>query len=250
MRVFSKFEKRFLKQIINLEKADDKIIKPHSFFKGILNIKTQVTIIGHDPDYKLKDDENHYYKIEIKGDKKYTNTDFFEITGKFYEANDLLDYLLQNGYLLRHEGGVFAGLLINPLELENIPEIETIDVHVNKPLSQLLEKCSYYYHPTEALRDLVKHGFRTNSERNNRITRIISISAVIISLISAIISISDNKSKEPIQIENTLKIDSNTIGYIINKIKIEKSDSLLKTSLKLNKRKPTTNNAHQKLVIK
>ncbi|MDD2987286.1 hypothetical protein [Flavobacterium sp.] len=226
MRVFSKFEKKFLEQIVNLEKGAEKILKPHSFFGDLLSIKSQVTIVGRDNKYKLLENENHYFKIEIKGKKSSTSSDYFEITRKFYEANDLLNYLLQNGYLLRHEGGNALGLLINPLDFSKEKEdIETIDVYINKPLSNLLEKCSYYYQPTEALRDLVNHGFKTKSERNNRITRIISIAAVIISLISTIINLNEKHYFKPLRVDNTMKIDSTSINYFINKLHAEETDT-------------------------
>lgn len=219
MRILSNFEKKFLKRIVELEQAGQKLLKPHNFLQNILDIKSQVMFVGRSYDYKLKDGENHYYKIEIKGKEAEVSGEYLELTEKLYEANDLMNYLLQNGYLLRHEGGVALGLVINLQEFdESDKKIETINVYIKKPLEDFLEKCAYYYKSTEALRDLVKNDFRTKEERNNQRTRIISIISIIISVVGLAINtyINTSKKESPKQV---LEIDSSTVNYIISKVK-------------------------------
>lgn len=228
MRIFSPFERLFLKQVISLEETGEKLLKPNNFLKGLLKINCQVTIVGREPNYILKDDENHFYKIELLGKKSDVLTDYFVVTSKLYESNDLMEYLLQNGYLLRHHGGVYAGLLINmQLELEEgIDGVEKLDIHINHQLNKFLEKCGYYYMSTEALRDLVKNNFRTRSERNNYWTRVISICSLFIAILAIGIDFFNDTSKQKESDSQVFKIDTASINYYIKNIDKKMKDTV------------------------
>lgn len=217
MRSFSDFEKNLIRKIIEREQSDN-LLKPHSFLKGLLNIQSQVMFVGRAPNYQLKEGETHYYKIEIKGHENYINDDYFEITNRLYETNELLNFLIRDGYLLRHEGGDMAGLIINLRDeffKEDIKDIKTIEVYINTPLKELLDKCSYYYKATESLRDLVKHKFKFKEERNNRTTRIISIVSISITVLGLITNYYLNKSKDSLPKPQTITIDTISINRII-----------------------------------
>ena len=217
MRILSTFEKRFLEEIVTLEKTDERLIHPSRILKNLLNIKSQVFISGRGYKYELKEGETYYYKIEIMGDAIDFPTDYFEVTGKFYETNDLMDYLLKNGYLLRHEGGKVLGFYINMKE--DLVEKNTPgeNVYITTSLKEFLDKCSYYYTPTEALRDLVKHNFRTKSERNNYWTRVISIFSICISLLGIGLNFYVNSHKAEQLKPDTIKLDTSSIDYYIKK---------------------------------
>lgn len=235
MRVFSKFEKRILLQIVNLEKTDERLISPGRILKDQLNIKSQVYIIGRGLKYELKEGETYYHKIEVMGDEKDFPTDYFEVTDRFYETNNLIDYLLKDGYLLRHEGGRFIGFYINMQEDLVEKEVQGKNIYINNSLKEFLDKCSYYYTPTEALRDLVEHNFRTKSERNSYWTRIISILSICISLLGIGLNFWVNSRKEKREEPQTFKIDSTSIDYYINKTKELVDTTKLKTPDTINK---------------
>jgi hypothetical protein len=223
MRVLSTFERRLLRQITGLEELGERLLSPHQFLKGLLAIKSQVTLVGRSYDYELKEGESHYYKVEILGNADEINSEYFEVLDKFYQTNDLLDYLLQNGYLLRREGGASLGLLINKQHhlVEGENNVNKIDVNLDTPLKQFLEKCSYYYNSTEALRDLVKHDFRTKAERNNYWTRVISIVSVIISVFGLYISFYVDSKNSNAESHQVIEIDTSSINYYIRKIQKE-----------------------------
>ena len=233
MRVFSKFEKQLLRRISDLEKAEERLITPYKILNTSLNIKSQVYIEGRGYDYDLKDGEVYYHKIKIMGNAVDFPNEYFEITGKFYETNDLLDYLLGNGYLLRYEAGKVLGFYINMQE-DLIEKGEAGEnVYVTRPLKEFLDKCSYYYKPTAALRDLVKHNFRTKAERNNLWTRIISIISIGISLLALAINFYVNSSKKDSTNLETIKLDTSSIDYFIKKSKLLNDTSSFKSSERL-----------------
>ena len=217
MLIFSNFERSLLRKLISLEK--DNLLKPNRFFNGLLNIQSQVEFIGRPAEYQLQEGESHYHKIEIKGHNTYINTDYFEIKNKLIEANDLLNFLILEGYILRYEGGNYPALIINIREdfTDNTTDIETIEVTLNTPLKELLEKCSFYYQVKEPLRDLVNNRFKSKEERNNLATLKISGILAVITFISLVINVitCNRNSKEKIQ---ELKIDTTSINYIINKL--------------------------------
>lgn len=242
MRIFSDFEKKLLKKIMSLEKAKERLLKPHSFLQGLLNIKSQVTIVGHDYNYQLKDSESYYYKIEILGSPANgLYSDYAEVTDKIYEVNDLLNYLLQEGYLIRHEGGRAIGLLINMNHdlVEGEHEVEKIDVYINQLLQEFLDKCAYFYKPTEALRDLVKHKFKTQAERNIFWTRVISIASIIISITSAGLNFYINSQKSKKTEPQIIKLDTSSIDYYLrNTNSIPKNVRQEDTVIREDKKKP------------
>lgn len=218
MRIFSEFEKKFLKRIINLEESNERLIKPHTLLKGLLNIKSQVTIVGHDYNYELQDGETYYYKIELLGSPSNgLYEDYFEVIDRIHEANNLLNYLLQDGYLIRHNGGHAIGLLINMRHdlVEGENGVEKTEIYINQLLQEFLEKCAYFYKPTEALRDLVKHNFNTQADRNNFWTRGISIISIVIAVLSASSNIYFNSQKTKEPSPQIIKLDTSTIDYFI-----------------------------------
>jgi len=220
MRIFSQFEKKFLNRIVNLEESNEKLIKPHTLLKGLLNIKSQVTIVGHDYKYQLQDGETYYYKIELLGSPENgIYDDYIEVIDRIHEANDLLNYLLRDGYLIRHNGGHAIGLLINMQDnlVEGENGVEKIEIHINQLLQEFLEKCGYFYKPTEALRDLVKHKFKTQAERNSLWTRVISIASIVIAVVSASSNVYFNSQKSKNTSPQVIKIDSSTVDYFIKK---------------------------------
>jgi hypothetical protein len=226
MRIFSEFEKKLLKKIISLEQSKERFLKPHSFLQGLLNIESQVTIVGHDYKYQLQDNESYYYKVEILGSPdKELYSDYAEVTEKIYEVNDLLNYLLQEGYLIRHEGGRAIGLLINMNHdlIEGEGGIEKIDIYINQLMQEFLDKCAYYYKPTEALRDLVRHKFKTQAERNTFWTRIISIASIVISIASVGLNFYINSQKSKKVEPQIVKLDTSSIDYYLRNSKTSRN---------------------------
>jgi hypothetical protein len=88
-------------------------------------------------------------------------------------------------------------------------------------LHEFLEKCAYYYKPTEALRDLVKHNFKTQIERNNFWTRLISLISLTIAILSASSNIYFNSQKKQESSPQVIKLDTNTIDYFIRRSRRE-----------------------------
>jgi hypothetical protein len=235
MKIYSEFEKRALRKIIKLDKITD-FISVTSFLNDIVEIKSQVMMVGHDYDYELKEGENHYYKIEIKGNKRDIPTDSLTIRKRFNELVYLLKYLIENGLVLQVEGTVALGLMINRRDFKETKEIETRYIYLSTTLKQLLELCSYHFEPTEDLKQLVQHNFITSEERNNRKTRKIAIISIVISILgilfNTLFSIFDAKSSKIESISNEIKIDTNSINYYIEKLNSSKLNYNLSDTLK------------------
>ncbi len=219
MRVFSNFDKAFINKILALEAANEKILFAHEFFKDLIGANSQVYITGRAVGYHLQEGEQHYHKIELSGKEADISEDYFKYTGAFYQANDLFNYLTENGFLLRHDGAPALGLYFNMLSEADKPAEMTIVIKLDKLLLQLLDNLTYFYRPTEALRDLAKNKFRTKEERNNRTTRWIAIGSVAISLLGIIVNYYINKSKNDIPPIQTLSIDSISINQIFKQSK-------------------------------
>lgn len=238
MRVFSNFDKIFIQNILALDKADEKLLYVNKFLKGLIKTNSHVYIEGRPLKYELKEGEFHYHKIEIQGEEN-NPEDYFTFTSAFYAANDLLDYLLKNGYLLRHEGSAFIRMFINGIP-EDGKKIVKREIYVNKTLVEFLDKLLYDYIPTEALKDLSQNKFRTKEERHSRTTRIIAVISALISIGGLALNyyINNHKSapNEPQTIiidksslnqilkekNNRLTIDTNSIKFLIGQIEKQK----------------------------
>lgn len=219
MRVFSDFDKAFINKILALKAADEKILFGHEFFKDLINAKSQVYITGRAVHYQLQDGEHHYHKIELSGKNDDIPEDYFKVTGAFYQANDLFNYLLENGFLLRHEGSPALGIIFNMLPEAEKQTARRQEIKLDKLLQDLLDKLTYHYIPTEALKDLAENKFRTKDERHNRTTRIISIVSAIITLLGLCINYYVNKNKNDPPPPQTIIIDSTSLNRIIEKMK-------------------------------
>lgn len=219
MRVFSNFDKAFINKILALEAADEKILFAHEFFKDLIGAESQVYITGRDTGYILQEGEQHYHKIEISGNADNIAEDYFKYTGAFYQANDLFNYLTENGFLIRHEGAPALGLFFNMLPDSERASAEKIVLKLDKLLLQFLDNLTYFYRPTEALRDLAKNKFRTKDERNNRTTRGIAITSIVITLLGLLLNYYINKGKNELPKVQTIALDSNNIKYFLNQSK-------------------------------
>ena len=154
----------------------------------------------------------------MTGDKDNLPEDYFIVTDAFYAANDLMNYLLENGYLLRHEGTSALGIVIKEASTDLKANSSKQDIYVNKTLSEFLDKLTYHYIPTEALKDLVKNKFRTKDERHNRKTRTISIVSAIVASLSLLVNYCSNKAKDTIPPIQTIIIDTNSIRQLSKKV--------------------------------
>jgi len=217
MRVFSDFDKQFMKNILALEKDGHNILLLNLFLRGLLPNNVSVRIKGREPYYQLKEGEPYYHSIEILSSGSQDSV-YFNVTGALYSANDLMNYLIENGYLLQREGSEVAGLYIQYKEYCEEEDVRSQILYINNTLLEFLQKLPYHYNPTEALRDLVKNNFRTKEERNNRTTRIISIVSASIAVLSILVNYFINKNKVNPPVTQTVIIDSNSIDYLVNKI--------------------------------
>jgi len=223
MRVFSEFEKEIIRKIISSE--GDILLKPNNYIIGLMNISSEVNIWGREINYKLKPNETHYYKIEIKGEKPKLYDDFFVLRKRLNIANDLFNYLISNNYILQSFGGNVAGLVLNnPKTNLQADNIETKELYINNNLNEFLEKCSYYYDPTESLKDLLSNNFRTKEERYLKKNILLSWIAIIVSILAVVIGLwPAKKAESPIiknvlDVHSNLKIDTTTLKQIIHEI--------------------------------
>lgn len=214
MRVYSNFEKQLMKKIGAVAKTE-KLPTMTMILKDMLKIKCQVQIVGRSPEYNLKENEQHYYKIEVKGDEDEWLADYFEITDRFWETSNLFEFLLKNGYLLKKGGAKYVGMYINMQKdiLDETREVPTYEVHITDELLQFMSLCGYYFYPTAELIDLVKNGFKTRSDRYSYYTRVIAICAATFTGLGLILNIFSSSRKEMQEVQ-TIRIDSVSLNFI------------------------------------
>jgi hypothetical protein len=228
MKSFSEFEKKALRKVVKFDKITD-FINVNSFLNDVVEIKSQVMIVGHEYDYELEEGENHYYKIEIKGNREDAPSDYLIIRKKFIELYYLLTYLIEYGLMLQIEGSKFRGLMINLQDFDQTDEIEIQEMYISETLKQLLELCSYTFQPTEELKELVRYNFVSREERNNRKTRNIAVVAIIILILGILFNtffnIFESKHPNTDNIRNGIQIDTNSINYYIKKLNASKNNN-------------------------
>jgi hypothetical protein len=170
MRTFSKQEKRILKKIKGLNKRGTKIISPISLLENLLSLRSQLHVIkGENTSQTPKDGSIPLYKIEISGKASDVYKDFFGLTQRILYVSNFIDYLLKEKYLVIKEPNILSSFYINKIESisEELEDEDSgavkVDLKITSEIETFLEKCSYYYTPTDALIHLIENNFRTEN---------------------------------------------------------------------------------------
>ncbi len=178
MRTFSKQEKRILRNIKGLNKREPKIISPISLLENLLSLRSQLHVIkGENTSQTPKDGSIPLYKIEISGKASDVYKDFFGLTQRILYVSNFIDYLIKEKYLVIKEPNILSSFYINKIEsiseeLENEDSgAVKVDLKITSEIETFLEKCGYYYTPTDALIHLIKNNFRTEIGINLKIRK-------------------------------------------------------------------------------
>ncbi|WP_028978680.1 hypothetical protein [Sporocytophaga myxococcoides] len=179
MRTFSNQEKRILRKIISLNKRGAKIISLIPFSENLLNLRSQLYVIkGKDTSHLSKEEFYPFCKIEIYGKAADVYKDYFALTQRLLYVTEFIDYLLKEKYLVVREPNILSSFYFNKIEYlskelngEDSGAVK-IDLKITSEIKTFLEKCSYYYTPTNALIQLIKNNFRTGNGNNLWISKI------------------------------------------------------------------------------
>ncbi|MBO9699058.1 MAG: hypothetical protein J7604_02550 [Sporocytophaga sp.] len=178
MRTFNKQEKRIFSEIVGLSKRGAKIISPILFLENLLNLRSQLYIIkAEDTSHMSEVGSYPFCRIEVSGNAADVYNDYFGLTQRLSHITDFIDYLLTEKYLVIRKLNIHSSFYFNKIDylseaLENEdPDVVKIDLKITPTIAMFLEKCSYYYTPTDALIQLHKNNFRTGLGIDRRIKK-------------------------------------------------------------------------------
>lgn len=204
MRPLSKLEKEFINHILILDKKED-LIYIHNVLSEFYDKNFEIEFISYEKDLNKQID--YIVKLRYKKDQ-YVRLN--GIIGDLISLTYFIEYLLENGYLVREKiSDILGHRFIN--QFEDRKDIGEYPITSETIKTKFAENLQFKFYATELLRELKANDFEPFEKKEAKVTRSLAIAGLIIAILSVVLS-----TIIPLLSNDPIEIDKRTIDYFIN----------------------------------